>query len=87
MTKLTYGLVVIFFVAVFVFGALMAVYSFDPHARKEIALIVLKPDNIPIAIMLGIVSFYTVWGVTQAVRNDRLTAEGRKDRILKDMQR
>lgn len=87
MVKLTYGLVAIFFLAVTVFVLLMAGHSFEPHARKEIASIVLKPDNIPIAIMLGIVSFYTIWGVFQAVRNDKLIEKGKKDQVLKDMQR
>lgn len=87
MTKFTYVLVAVFFAAVAVFTLLLVGFSFDPKARKEITLIVLKPDNIPIAIMLGIVAFYTIWGVTQAVRNDRLTGQGQKDKILKDMQR
>lgn len=87
MTKLTYALVGIFFAAVAVFVLLMVGHSFDPKARAELSLIVLKPDNIPIAIMLGIVSLYTIWGVLQAIRNDRLVDQGKKDQILKDMQR
>jgi len=87
MHRLPYILTGVFFLAVFVFVALMVGHAFDPKARQELTLIVLKPDNIPIAIMLAIVAFYTIWGVMQAVRNDRLIAQGKKDRVLKDMQR
>ena len=49
--------------------------------------IVSKGDNIPIVAMLFIVAFFLGWGFREAARNDRLTAQGKRDQILKDMQR
>lgn len=34
-----------------------------------------KPDNLPILIMLGMVSFFAYWSFSMACRNDRLKAE------------
>ena len=49
--------------------------------------IVSKGDNIPIVAMLFIVAFFIGWGVNESIRNDRLIKAGRRDEILKDMQR
>ena len=49
--------------------------------------IVTKGDNIPIVAMLFIVGFFFAWGFGQARRNDRLIKQGKRDQILKDMQR
>jgi len=49
--------------------------------------IVSKGDNIPIVAMLFIVGFFLAWGLKEARRNDRLIEQGRRDEILKDMQR
>ena len=49
--------------------------------------IVSKGDNIPIVAMLFIVAFFLGWGIHEARRNDRLIEQGRRDEILKDMQR
>ena len=49
--------------------------------------IVSKGDNIPIVAMLFIVAFFMGWGIREAGRNDRLIKNGRRDEILKDMQR
>ncbi len=49
--------------------------------------IVSKGDNIPIVAMLFIVGFFLGWGVKEAGRNDKLIKQGRRDQILKDMQR
>ena len=54
---------------------------------ENFKLIVTKGDNIPIVFMLFIVSFFTWWAFHEAGRNDRLTREGKRDQILKDMQR
>jgi hypothetical protein len=54
---------------------------------ENFLMIASKPDNIPIAFMLLIVSFYTCWGLREAFRNDRLIKKGKKDEVLKDMQR
>lgn len=55
--------------------------------KENFWLIVSKGDNIPIVFMLFIVAFYIGWGIKEARRNDKLIAEGRRDEILKDMQR
>ena len=49
--------------------------------------IVSKGDNIPIVAMLFIVAFFIGWGVREGGRNDRLIKAGKRDQILKDMQR
>jgi hypothetical protein len=49
--------------------------------------IVSKGDNIPIVAMLFIVGIFLAWGLNEARRNDRLIEQGRRDEILKDMQR
>jgi hypothetical protein len=49
--------------------------------------ILTKPDNIPIAGMMVLVLFFTYVGFKQARRNDQLIAEGRRDEVLKDMQK
>lgn len=49
--------------------------------------IVSKGDNIPIVAMLFIVAFYIGWGFKEARRNDRLIRSGKRDQVLRDMQR
>lgn len=49
--------------------------------------ILTKPDNIPIVGMLVLVLYFTYIGFKQARRNDQLIAEGRRDEILKEMQK
>ena len=49
--------------------------------------ILVKPDNIPIVFMMVLVLFFTWLGFKQALRNDRLSEQGREDEILKEMQR
>lgn len=46
-----------------------------------------RPDNVPIVGMLFLVLFFTWLGFREARRNDELTAQGREDEILNDMQR
>ena len=50
-------------------------------------LILLKPDNIPIVGMLFVVAFFMGWGFKEGRRNDKLIEQGKRDEILKDMQR
>jgi hypothetical protein len=54
---------------------------------ENIYSIVSKGDNIPIIMMLFIVAFFVAWGFREGRRNDRLIEAGRRDEILKDMQR
>jgi hypothetical protein len=49
--------------------------------------IVTKGDNVPIVAMLFIVAFFLGWALREARRNDRLIEQGKRDQILKDMQR
>lgn len=49
--------------------------------------IVSKGDNIPIVAMLFVVGFFLGWGIKEGLRNDRLLKTGKRDQILKDMQR
>jgi hypothetical protein len=57
------------------------------EAFYQFVAILVKPDNIPIAGMLVLVMYFTYLGLRQALLNDRLIAEGRKDEILKQMQK
>ncbi len=47
--------------------------------------ILIKPDNIPIAMMLPIVLFYTWWAFSEARKNDKLIQEGREDEVVQRM--
>ncbi len=49
-------------------------------------LIVSKPDNIPIILLLIGVAFYTWMSLRSARRHDKLIAEGRKKDVLRAMQ-
>jgi hypothetical protein len=59
----------------------------NEEARENLWAIVSKGDNIPIVFMLFIVAFYVGWAFKEAGRNDRLIEQGKRDEILKDMQR
>lgn len=48
--------------------------------------IVSLPDNIPIVFMIAIVGYFSWLSFAEARKNDRLTADGRKDQILRRMQ-
>jgi hypothetical protein len=50
-------------------------------------LIATKADNLPIIGMLILVIFFTTWAFREARRNDKLIEQGKRDEILKDMQR
>lgn len=46
-----------------------------------------KPDNIPIVGMMVLVFYFTYLAFKQARVNDELIAEGKRDEVLKEMQR
>ncbi|HET9595913.1 MAG TPA: hypothetical protein VFP65_10050 [Anaeromyxobacteraceae bacterium] len=48
--------------------------------------IVSLPDNVPIILMLGLVTWFTWLAFAQARRNDRLIREGRREDVLRTMQ-
>jgi len=54
---------------------------------ENLMAIATKGDNIPIVGMLFLVAFFLGWGVREGLRNDRLIKEGKRNEILKDMQR
>lgn len=49
--------------------------------------VLLRPDNIPVLGMLAALVWLAVVWLRQALHNDRLTAQGRRDDIRKDMDR
>lgn len=49
-------------------------------------LILTKPDNIPIILMIGSVAFFSWLSLKEAFKNDRLIQEGRRDEVLRQMQ-
>ena len=49
--------------------------------------IISKPDNMPVAGALLLVLFFTCISMKQALRNDRLIRQGKKDKIIEEMQR
>ena len=52
---------------------------------ENFLIILTKPDNIPIVGMLLAV-FFCLWlCLKQALRNDKLISEGKKDQISKEM--
>lgn len=54
---------------------------------ENFKLIATKPDNVPIVFMLFVVAFFLGWGLKEGLRNDKLIEEGKRDEVLKDMQR
>ena len=61
--------------------------TLEMSAWAQFMEILTKPDNIPIVGMLVLVLYFTYIGFKQARRNDQLIAEGRRDEILKEMQK
>ncbi len=57
-----------------------------PTDWDNLRAIITKPDNIPILLMVILVSFYTGLAMRDARKHDRLIREGRKNEILKVMQ-
>jgi hypothetical protein len=49
--------------------------------------ILTKPDNIPIAGMMFLVLYFTYLAFKQARVNDELIGEGKRDEVLKEMQK
>lgn len=57
-----------------------------PTGWDNLSLILTKPDNVPILMMIVMFTFYTYMALRDGFRNDRLTKAGRKQDILKSMQ-
>lgn len=52
---------------------------------ENIMSIVGKGDNMPIAGLIPIITFFTYLGLSEAFRHDRLINQGREDEILDEM--
>ncbi len=59
----------------------------EPNSGWEnLGLILTKPDNVPILIMIVCFTFFTYMALRDGFKHDRLIKEGRKQDILKAMQ-
>lgn len=59
----------------------------EPNSGLEnLGLILTKPDNVPILIMIFTFTFFTYMALRDAFKHDRLIREGRKQDVLKSMQ-
>jgi hypothetical protein len=56
-------------------------------AFEQFLAIMLLPDNIPILGMMFLVFFFTYLGFREGRKNDQLIDEGRRDEVLKEMQK
>ncbi len=52
----------------------------------EFLEMLVRPDNIPIILMLVLVFWFTYVGLKEARKNDQLIREGRADEVLRRMQ-
>ena len=52
----------------------------------QFASILIKPDNIPIVGILGLLFWFSYVGFKEARKNDELIAQGREDEVLRRMQ-
>jgi len=52
----------------------------------NLGLILTKPDNVPILIMIVVFTFYTYMALRDGFKHDKLIRQGRKQDILKAMQ-
>jgi hypothetical protein len=53
---------------------------------QNLGLILSKPDNVPILIMIVMFTFFTYMALRDGFKNDRLIKQGRKQDVLKVMQ-
>ena len=56
-------------------------------AWGQFSTIISKPDNMPVAGALVLVMFFSWVAIRQALRNDRLIRQGKKDQVIEEMQR
>jgi hypothetical protein len=59
----------------------------EQSALDQFLSIMFQPDNIPIVGMMFLVLFFTYLGFREARKNDQLIAEGKRDEVLKEMQK
>jgi len=65
---------------------LSAVAAHETTAIGQFVEIISKPDNMPVAGALLLVMFFTWVSMRQALRHDRMIREGKKDKIIEEMQ-
>jgi hypothetical protein len=59
----------------------------EPYSGLEnLVLILSKPDNVPIIIMIVLFAFATYMALRDGFKHDRLIKQGRKQDVLKSMQ-
>ncbi len=59
----------------------------ETTALQDFVRIMFAPDNIPIVGMMFLMFYFTYLGFREARKNDQLIAEGRRDDVLKEMQK
>lgn len=59
----------------------------EESAFRQFLSIMIQPDNIPIVGMMFLVLFFTYLAFREARKNDQLIAEGKREDVLKEMQK
>ncbi len=59
----------------------------DGSTLGQFLSIMIQPDNIPIVGMMFLVFFFTYLAFREARKHDQLIAEGKRDEVLKEMQK
>ena len=59
----------------------------EQSALVQFLSIMVQPDNIPIVGMLLLVLFFTYLAFREGRKNDQLIADGKRDDVLKEMQK
>ena len=57
----------------------------EPTPLQNFLLIATKPDNIPIAAMLGIVFFLFGVAIIEMIKHDRHIKKGQKEKVYDEM--
>lgn len=57
----------------------------DNSGLENFLIIALKPDNMPIGAMLGIVAFLYWIAIRQMAKHDRLIKDKKKDKVYDEM--
>ena len=60
---------------------------YETTALGHFLSIMLEPDNIPILGMLFLILFFSYLGFREARKNDQLIDAGKRDEVLKEMQK
>ncbi len=58
----------------------------EPSGMENFWLILSKPDNIPILIMMALFGFFTWYSLKMGRDNDQLIEKGERDEVLRRMQ-